>query len=214
MSGTLSGWAWNDQIGWISLNCNNVQNPCISPVYGVSISGSDFTGWAWNDVVGWVSFNCGNTGTCSPNGITYKVSLANGGAAIQGSLTSSVFDTGSASGVTYNTILYRTSVSPPTGTAVKFQLAASNCSNGATNAPACDQNVGWGGSKTSGDGAYLGYDGTSATYYTATADNIPVALNSIYYNNRRYFSYKVFLFSDIYGLQSPQVDSVIVTWSR
>jgi hypothetical protein len=213
-AGILTGWAWNDQIGWISMNCSNVQNPCISPVYGVSISGGDFTGWAWNDVVGWISFNCGNTGTCAPTGNTYKVSINGSGVAVQGSLTSSTFDTGSAAGVTYNTILYQTSVPPPTGTAVEFQLAVSNCSNGATNAPTCDQNVGWGGAKTSGDGAFLGYDGTSSTYYKPTADNIPATLNSIYYNNKRYFRYKVLLFSDIYGLLAPQVDNVIVTWSR
>ncbi|MCL5017378.1 MAG: hypothetical protein M1155_01805 [Patescibacteria group bacterium] len=213
-AGILSGWAWNDQIGWISFNCNNIQNPCISPVYGVSISGGDFTGWAWNDVVGWISFNCGNTGTCAPNGTTYKVSIAGSGVPTQGSLTSSVFDTGSTAGVTYSTILYQVSVPLPTGTAVEFQLAVSNCANGATNAPTCDQGIGWGGSKTSGDGAFTGYDGTNSTFYKPTADNIPVALTSAYYNNKRYFMYKVFLLSDIYGLQSPQVSKVIVTWSR
>jgi len=208
----LSGWAWNDQIGWISFDChNNPDDPsCIIVSYQVFMVGSEFTGWAWNDVVGWISFNCSNTSTCV-SGIDYKVKYSSEFSA-DASLTSSTFDTGLAGGAVYNSIMYQGS--KPTGTSVEFQLATSNCANGATNAPACSANVGWGGSKSSGDGAFLGYDGTDSTYYSPLNANVPVAVNSIFHNNKRYFRYKVLLASDINREQTPRVDQVIVNWSR
>ncbi|MDP1719101.1 MAG: hypothetical protein Q8L24_01610, partial [bacterium] len=85
-SGHLSGWAWNDNIGWISF-CGNADIgsgatggcPAI-PTYQVKIDGvsGDFSGWAWNDVVGWISFNCSNAGVgaCGNPAVSsnYKVS--------------------------------------------------------------------------------------------------------------------------------------------
>ncbi|MEK7462904.1 MAG: hypothetical protein AAB621_00870 [Patescibacteria group bacterium] len=192
--GTLTGWAWNDQIGWISFNCSNVQDPCISPVYGVSLSGVEFSGWAWNDVIGWISFNCSNSGTngCTTPGIDYKVKKSGGGITASAYLVSSTFDTGAASGVVYNTLLYQGS--KPTGTQVGFQLAVSDSSSGP-----------W---------SFSGYDGTDTTYYTPTSSNVPIALNSTLYKNKRYFRYKVFLDSDVNRTVTPRVDDVVVTWSR
>ena len=70
-TGDLSGYAWNDNVGWISFSGTTTENQ----VYGVSISptSGDFSGWAWNDNVGWFSFNCSNSGAggCSP--ADYKV---------------------------------------------------------------------------------------------------------------------------------------------
>lgn len=191
MSGTLTGWAWNDQIGWISFNCSNVQDPCISPVYGVSLSGVEFSGWAWNDIIGWISFNCSNTNTCLT--VNYKVKQSSSGITSSAYLISSTFDTGAASGVIYNTLLYQGS--KPTGTQVGFQLAASSTLD-------------------AGPWAFKGYDGTDTTYYTPTGPNVPIALNSSLYNNKRYFRYKIFLDSNIGQTATPQVDDVIVTWSR
>lgn len=76
---TLSGWAWNDAIGWISFNCSDI-GWCATSTYSVSVSTSTglFTGWAWNDIVGWISFNCSDPGLC---GISdYKVKVAQAGA--------------------------------------------------------------------------------------------------------------------------------------
>lgn len=53
-----------------------------------------------------------------------------------GRLTSSVFDTGSESGIQLNSILWQGS--PATGSTVKFQIASSSCQNGRNNPPACD----------------------------------------------------------------------------
>jgi hypothetical protein len=59
-SDRLSGWAWSDNIGWISLNCTNT-NSCDTVEYGVNLSGSGSTlsasGWAWSDNIGWINFD-------------------------------------------------------------------------------------------------------------------------------------------------------------
>jgi len=184
----FSGWAWNDQIGWISLDCNNT-GTCATANYQVSVSGGEFIGWAWNDVVGWISFNCVNTSSCPT--VDYKVKyLAE--AASEGDLISSTFDTGAASGVIYNTILYQGT--KPAGTEARFQLAVSDSPDGPWN--------------------YMGYDGTDTSFYTPTGPNIPVALNVSLHKNKRYFRYRVFLITDTYQSASPEISQVIVTWSR
>lgn len=211
-SGTdLSGWAWNEDVGWISFDCHdNPDDPnCISTNYQVTLVDGEFLGWAWNDIIGWISFNCSDPGVCAES--DYKVKYTPE-VATTASLISSTFDTGLAGGVVYNTIMYQGV--KPTGTEVKFQLATSNCSNGATNAPLCTTNIGWGGVKVSGDGAFLGYDGTSSTYYSPLNANVPAAINSSFHNNKRYFRYKIFMTSDVYRDQTPRIDQVIVNWSR
>ena len=57
-SGNLSQWAWNDQYGWISFDCNN-HGGCGQSNYRVYIDAAngDFNNYAWNDVVPWISFN-------------------------------------------------------------------------------------------------------------------------------------------------------------
>lgn len=188
-NGELSGWAWNDLIGWISFNSDDTGTCPASSCYNVSFNGSDFSGWAWNDIIGWISFNCNNT-SCTP--VSYKVSVSGGAEALQGSLISSTYDTGISAGVVYNTIMYQGS--KPTDTKVRFQLAVSNNPDGPWN--------------------FTGYDGTDLTYYEPIGPNVPKALNSVLYNNKRYFRYKVILISDAYQEKTPQVEKVIVNWSR
>ncbi len=68
-SDNVSGWAWSEHIGWISLNSTN-QASAIN--YGVNINPADgnFTGWAWSERVGWLSFQptdvvgCPGGGSC------------------------------------------------------------------------------------------------------------------------------------------------------
>lgn len=64
-TGDLSGYAWNDAIGWISFNCSD-PGLCATSNYKVTVNTITgiFNGWAWNDLVGWVSFNCNDLGTC------------------------------------------------------------------------------------------------------------------------------------------------------
>ncbi len=66
----VKGWAWDDNLGWISMYCddeagngapyeNNGIN-CGNFKYGVTIDESGiFYGYAWGDNTGWISFNNG-----------------------------------------------------------------------------------------------------------------------------------------------------------
>ncbi len=199
-TGNLSGWGWNDQIGWISFNCANT-GTCATANYQVTIdTNGDFNGWAWNDVVGWISFNCANTGTCGT--VNYKVNTnANLTVAI-GELISSTFDTATTSA--FYTITYQGT--KPAGTNVKFQFASSNCQNGATNVPLCN----------SGDWStgFKGPDGSGVTYYIPTGPNTPIEISTQFHNNHRYFRYQVILESDVWRTLSPQVDDILIGWSR
>ncbi len=193
-SGNLSGWAWNDVIGWISFDSYTVGSPFTYQVVINPVTG-DFSGWAWNDVIGWISFNCANPGTagCNPGsgGSDYKVKTNWGALPLGGNLTSSIFDTQVASGTAINTIMWQGS--KPSGTNVKFQIASSN--------------------SPSGSWTYRGPDGTNNTYYAPANSNIPVQINLLYHNNHRYFRYKVFLESDSGRTQSPIVNDIIINWS-
>jgi len=56
--GNISGWAWSDNIGWISFNCVD-QGICGSVNYGVNINISTglFSGYAWSENIGWINFS-------------------------------------------------------------------------------------------------------------------------------------------------------------
>lgn len=52
----LTGYAWSDTIGWISLNCSNTSS-CGTSNYAVSVAtNGDLTGYAWSDNIGWIQF--------------------------------------------------------------------------------------------------------------------------------------------------------------
>ena len=58
----LSGWAWSDTIGWISMNCVDggptANDICSNHPYGVNYDTNtgDVSGYAWSDHVGWIKF--------------------------------------------------------------------------------------------------------------------------------------------------------------
>ncbi len=189
-NGNLSGWAWNDVIGWISFDSATASS---SYVYQVSVSPStgDFSGWAWNDVIGWISFNCLDTNSCATSDYKVKSSTEWTGEPLTGNLTSSIFDSQVASGAAINSIMWQGS--KPFGTNVRFQIASSNSSGGP-----------W---------SYLGPDGSGTTYYAPTDVDIPVQINLTQHNNKRYFRYKMFLESNVAQTASPRVDDVIINWS-
>ncbi|MEK7596231.1 MAG: hypothetical protein AAB564_01640 [Patescibacteria group bacterium] len=63
----LSGYAWSDNIGWISFNCTN-NNSCVISNYKVEIdSAGYFRGFAWSDNIGWISFEANDVSNC-PSG--------------------------------------------------------------------------------------------------------------------------------------------------
>ncbi len=207
-NGTLSGYAWNDTVGWISMSCPN-SGPCgaMSAPYGVTINlaTGDFSGWAWNDIVGWISFNGCNHGSCG----LYKVRTSwNPAVATVGYLESSVFDTKAQSGATLNSIIWLGD-NPLGGARVDFQVATSSAASDPWN--------------------WIGYDGTAATYYGAPCDagisggpggndgappNTPICINPNHVKNSRYLRYKVRLKADQTGTLTPQVDDIILNWSR
>jgi hypothetical protein len=129
-----------------------------------------------------------------------------------GYLVSSTFDTGIFDGVQINSLLWQGSFGTGGTNSVKFQVASAGCQDGSSDPPSCSTNPGWGGSKVSGDGAFIGSDGTSSTYYEPTGPGIGYAIPINQHNNKRYFRYKVFLDRDM-SSTSPTVEDIIVNWS-
>lgn len=131
-----------------------------------------------------------------------------------GDLISSTFDTGSASGAAFNSIIWKGN--EPVGTKVKLQIAASNCQNGATNSPTCTAGV-WGASGSD----YVGSDdiNCSASFYWEPDENTAQDVRKCYsyLNNKRYFRYKVKLCSSAdcatSGDTTPRVDDVVINFS-
>lgn len=128
--GKLSGWAWNDLVGWISFcgtsnaasssdNClyseytygtalkwNDIDNnpPC---GYSDDQPPSDFYGYAWNDIAGWISFNtstpiCPLPSSDSNYEAGYKVRSGWYATSTYGDVYSSIFDTGIVGGAQFN----------------------------------------------------------------------------------------------------------------
>lgn len=69
----IVGYAWSENIGWISFNCLN-ENVCASSNYGVTEDADgNLSGYAWSEHIGWISFTptdvsgCpGGGGNCAP----------------------------------------------------------------------------------------------------------------------------------------------------
>ena len=58
----VSGYAWSENIGWISFNCTD-PGTCGGVDYGVNVRDDDFLeGHAWSDNIGWISFDFAETG--------------------------------------------------------------------------------------------------------------------------------------------------------
>lgn len=72
-AGDLSGLAYSNNGGWISLNCVST-NSCASVQYKVSSDASgNLSGWAWSENFGWISFNCSTDNSCGDS--NYKVTV-------------------------------------------------------------------------------------------------------------------------------------------
>ncbi len=187
-SGNLSGYGWNDVYGWISFDCHN-NNGCASSTYQAYVDASgNFQNYAWNDVAGWISFNCANTNGCGTS--QYSVATNWVATSTTGTLDSSTFDTGAASGAQLNSFIWYGN--EPSSTAVWFQFAVSNASSGP-----------W---------SFMGPGGDGTTYYMG-GSGTPQKLDYSLFNNYRYFRYRVVLVSNQTQTLSPQVDEIVVNWS-
>lgn len=204
-TGALAGWGWNDDYGWISFCGNTSQSSTLSgsdwvcpgtPTYQVTIDPTtgEFSGWAWNDFLGWISFNCDNDSSCAT--VEYYV-LQDVDAVVPGAtpacgdyyLDSAVFDTGYSGGVTINSIMWRGD--QETGSDVRFQMSSL--------------------ATASSTPTFIGSDGTESTYYEPGDQGVPVPVQGIYHNNKRYFAYRICI-TDSGGANSV-VEDVIINWS-
>lgn len=184
-SGTLSGYGWNDAIGWVKFRSTSGIS------YGVNVSTTtgDFSGWAWNDVIGWISFNCTDLSTCGTS--SYKTKTLWSDTVSTATLTSSIFDTQVSEGAGFNTLMWQGT--KPTGTNVKFQIATSN--------------------SPSGPWVYYGSDGTAGTYYQPAGPDVQMKIVKAIHENNRYVRYRVVLESNLEKTYSPLVSDVIIGWS-
>ena len=63
-SDNVTGYAWSENIGWISFNCTN-PGTCGTSNYGVTVDNSGLlSGYAWSEHIGWISFNAADTQNC------------------------------------------------------------------------------------------------------------------------------------------------------
>lgn len=61
----IKGYAWSDNIGWLSMSCKD-NNSCATSNYGVLTNQTTgaMSGYAWSDNIGWVSFNAADVASC------------------------------------------------------------------------------------------------------------------------------------------------------
>lgn len=193
-SGSLSGWAWNDAIGWISFCGGQGTANCPSNAanihYQVTIDGSgNFHNYAWNDLVGWISFNCADSGTCGAS--NYFVNTLWRSTSTSGTLDSTTFDMGPRGGQP-NSFTWKGTL--PASTLVGFQFALSNATSGPWN--------------------YFGPSGTASDYFISPGPG-QAGIISTYdiASGFRYFRYRIYLQSNLGQTLSPVVDEVFVNWS-
>ncbi|MCP4717022.1 MAG: PKD domain-containing protein, partial [Deltaproteobacteria bacterium] len=56
-TGILGGWAWGENVGWISFSCEN-RDTCADVDYGVTIGPAGyFSGYGWGENIGWINFD-------------------------------------------------------------------------------------------------------------------------------------------------------------
>lgn len=78
-SENVSGFAWSENVGWISLNSTSDGSATsygvnISPLTGTGI----FSGYAWSENVGWITFNSGELSSCPSGTCNAQVDWASG----------------------------------------------------------------------------------------------------------------------------------------
>ena len=194
--GLLSGFAWNDVIGWIRMAGTTADNQ----PYQVSVEpagdneNSYFHGWAWNDVVGWITFNCNDYGAafCTSTS-TYKTQTSAGAARADAEFTSNIFDINTTSGL-FNTIAWKGV--QPAGTSVKFQIATASATSTLTGSIAT---------------VFAGSIWFDVNALPASPVKLTPAITGVTVENRRYVRYRAVLSTT--GASGLQIDDIIINWS-
>jgi hypothetical protein len=215
-TGWLSGYAWNDTLGWVSFSCQNTDPGCGTPgspgYWGVTVDAQSgtFAGYAWSDIGGWMSFNCANNSSCSSS--DFKVGSGWRATSSIAMLDSAVIDTQSVGGATLNSIMWK-GAQNANGTSqttyIDFQIAVSNSAEGPWN--------------------FVGPSGTSLDYYSAPCTagyrggintggsapiDTPICIDPTQVYNMRYLKYRVRLRSNLIQTDTPRVDDIILNWSK
>jgi len=200
-SGLLSGWAWSDLLGWVSLSCTNPEGyGCGASLYRTQLVSiipneppSGFRDWAWNDLAGWVIFDCADGGLCGVS--DFHVLTDWFITSTFGYLDSITYDTGVVNGAQFNAIMWRGE--KPIGTEVYFQLATSN--------------------SDSGPWVFFGSDGVDSYYIPELSQDgetyYAAITNAESHSNKRYFRYRIWLISNSIQTATPRVDKIIINWS-
>lgn len=193
-NGLLSGWAWNDTVGWISMSGTTtdaqVYQARVAP-YGDGIR-SYLRGWAWNDAVGWLDFDCLETGSCAANDYKTETSADAALASPSAQFVSKLFDLGTSAGV-LNTVAWKGA--EPAGSTVDFQIATGTATSTLTG----DMGT-----------VFAGSSWIPVSAYPASPTKLTEALVGMPVENRRYFRYRVRLSG---AGNSPRIDDIMIGWS-
>ena len=73
----INGWAWSDEIGWVSLSCMNdfdgngeLNDTCDYVDYGLYIDGDHIKGCAWSQTIGYICFDNSGGAYALPDGVS------------------------------------------------------------------------------------------------------------------------------------------------
>jgi len=82
----LWGWAWSENIGWISFSCRDTMALGTGINYGVDIDeGNDkLEGYAWSENIGWISFNTTDLAGCPSGTCEASIDVSGGSGALSG----------------------------------------------------------------------------------------------------------------------------------
>ncbi len=82
----VSGYAWSENIGWISSNCTDT-SICGTSDYGITVADDGtISGYAWSENIGWITFNEGDLTGCqtAPCKASVDLSCPGGHCAVSG----------------------------------------------------------------------------------------------------------------------------------
>jgi len=74
----ITGYAWSDNIGWVSFSCSNTSS-CGTSNYGLWIApNGTVAGYAWSDNIGWVSAQGADVSACPSAPCTPSINITTG----------------------------------------------------------------------------------------------------------------------------------------